>query len=674
MKKLIPLILLLNSLFVVAQDDDLVLRSNIKTLQEKIAQTKNSEKLVLLDSLSRLTTNRSDLQFETITKETIELAYQLDSLRIAADRTASLIHYYAYTVSNVPKAIRTFEEFLLQNKSTKNKKVLAKVYMNGATSYFFSGAVEKAINTYNQTEKFALAGKDSITYAQARTYKASLYSEGGNHVEASKLLKETAAIFSQKKDTAKLLEARMISSTIYGRVGFYKEAQQEMDEIVKLADLSKKHGLLLSTLYNSAVSYNQTQEFDKRLAAMKHANNHIIEHKLKNERIEPLVKYGLLSAYITADSLTQATKVYNEIENTVATTENLAFEEQYLDAKVNYFIAIKKYHEAKKIAEKLLELRLQSKNIEAIYKAHLQLAKCYKALNDYKNAYTNYTKYESLKDSINAIQKIKSLSYYQTLYETEKRDFKIAAQQNEIVILDQQNKTKKQWLLLGGIGLLAIFSIAYLLRSRRFAKKQKELQEAFSQELINEQEKERSRLARELHDSVGQKLMLLSRQTKKIGDENMKSLASSTLDEVRTISRGLHPSNLERLGLTEAINALVYDINANTELFFTEDIDNIDNLLSKEKELHLYRIIQESLSNIVKHAEAKAVKMNVQKKANHIDILVSDNGKGFDFESKYKNMSLGLKTLFERAKIINSQLDLHSNLDQGTKLTLRIPL
>jgi signal transduction histidine kinase len=200
------------------------------------------------------------------------------------------------------------------------------------------------------------------------------------------------------------------------------------------------------------------------------------------------------------------------------------------------------------------------------------------------------------------------------------------------------------------------------------------LQEQFSQDLIKGQEEERSRLARELHDSVGQKLMLLSKTTKKLGSENAEQLASSTLEEVRSISRGLHPSNLERLGLTTAINALVYDINANTDLFFTENIENVDNLLSKEYELHLYRIIQESLSNIVKHSEAKAVKLNIQKEDSKLTVSINDNGKGFDIASKKKSVSLGIKTLFERARIINAYIDLQSNIGKGTKLTISIPI
>jgi len=229
-------------------------------------------------------------------------------------------------------------------------------------------------------------------------------------------------------------------------------------------------------------------------------------------------------------------------------------------------------------------------------------------------------------------------------------------------------------MLFGGLGLLALFSIIYLLRLKRFAISKQELQEQYSHNLINEQEKERAHIARELHDSIGQKLMLLSKQTKNLENEHMGNIATSALDEIRSISRGLHPSNLERLGFTEAINVLVYDINSSTDLFFTDHIDNIDNVLSKESELHLYRIIQESLSNIVKHSDAKAVILKVDNEIENVKVVVSDNGKGFDFETQFKKMSLGLKTLFERAKIMKAEISFNSNKEKGTEMTLTIPI
>src|SRR5690606_39201197 len=172
-----------------------------------------------------------------------------------------------------------------------------------------------------------------------------------------------------------------------------------------------------------------------------------------------------------------------------------------------------------------------------------------------------------------------------------------------------------------------------------------------------------------------QKLMLLTKKTKTIGNPEMEFLASNTLEELRTISRGLHPATLERLGPTAAIRNMVDEVDANTSIFFTHEIDDIDALLSKEASLHLYRIIQEVLNNMVKHAEAKVASVTIEKRNDAIETVISDNGKGFDNSEKMKSSeSLGMKTLLERAKILHSKIDIKSQIDKGTAIRLTIPI
>ncbi|MDN3722855.1 two-component regulator propeller domain-containing protein [Aequorivita sp. SDUM287046] len=199
--------------------------------------------------------------------------------------------------------------------------------------------------------------------------------------------------------------------------------------------------------------------------------------------------------------------------------------------------------------------------------------------------------------------------------------------------------------------------------------------EAFTHNLIKAQEEERTRVARELHDSVGQKLMLLTKKTKSTGNQEMEFLATNTLQELRSISKGLHPATLERLGPTVAIRNMVDEVDSNTSIFFTHEIEDIDALLSKEASLHLYRIIQEVLNNMVKHAEAKAASITIEKKKNSIEAIISDNGIGFEFSEKVKTSdSLGMKTILERAKILHSKIDIKSQINKGTTVTLTIPL
>ncbi len=222
---------------------------------------------------------------------------------------------------------------------------------------------------------------------------------------------------------------------------------------------------------------------------------------------------------------------------------------------------------------------------------------------------------------------------------------------------------------------LSIITISVFLFYYYKNKAEQKRNEAYTHNLIKAQEEERTRVARELHDSVGQKLMLLTKKTKTTGNTEMESLATNTLEELRAISRGLHPATLEKLGPTAAIRTLIDEVDANTNIFFTHEIEDIDTLLSKEASLHLYRIIQEVLNNMVKHAEAKVASITIEKRKNAIETIIMDNGKGFENSEKLKtSASLGMKTLIERAKILNSKIDIKSQINKGTTVTLTIPV
>jgi two-component sensor histidine kinase len=223
--------------------------------------------------------------------------------------------------------------------------------------------------------------------------------------------------------------------------------------------------------------------------------------------------------------------------------------------------------------------------------------------------------------------------------------------------------------------IFSIASIGVLLFIYYRNEAERKRNETYTHNLIKAQEEERTRVARELHDSVGQKLMLLTKKTKTAGNQEMELLASNTLDELRTISRGLHPATLERLGPTAAIKNMIDEVDNNTNIFFTHEIDNIDALISKEASLHLYRIIQEVLNNMVKHAEAKVASVIIEVKKNTIEAVLKDNGKGFEHSEKLNpNASLGMKTLVERAKILHSKIDIKSQINKGTTVTLIIPI
>ena len=163
-------------------------------------------------------------------------------------------------------------------------------------------------------------------------------------------------------------------------------------------------------------------------------------------------------------------------------------------------------------------------------------------------------------------------------------------------------------------------------------------------------------------------------KSQNLEEEEITALTDNALEEDRSISRGLHPPLLKELGLTESVQQLINEYDEQTDLFFTTDIDTIDLYFTENTTLNFYRLIQECLTNIVKHAKAKTVMVSIKKEGNSIITLVSDNGKGFDVtEGKNKN-SLGLKTLFERVKIMKGKLSIDSQLNNGTSFIFSIPI
>ncbi len=229
----------------------------------------------------------------------------------------------------------------------------------------------------------------------------------------------------------------------------------------------------------------------------------------------------------------------------------------------------------------------------------------------------------------------------------------------------------KTWWFYLTLSIAIISLLVYLLF---LAQKRQELQSKFSRDLINSQEEERNRIAKELHDSVGQQLTLIKRKSQNQKQEELTALTNTVLEEVRSISRGLYPANLALLGLTESIQELANEMDEQTNSIFSVALFNIDAYFSPETTLHIYRFTQEALTNILKHAKANEVFITISKKKNTILLEIEDNGKGFTFDEQQLKQSLGLKTLAERIKLVKGSLSITSTPGKGTLVTAEIPL
>ena len=238
--------------------------------------------------------------------------------------------------------------------------------------------------------------------------------------------------------------------------------------------------------------------------------------------------------------------------------------------------------------------------------------------------------------------------------------------------------------------IITFFSVGPIYYRRiQVLKKEKQQHEKFSKELIMSQEQERSRIAAELHDSLGQNILIMKNHallalealsSDPAVEKHLSELsneASETLDEVRKISYNLRPYQIDRFGLTESLRSMLKDLSAASLLNIKYAIDNIDGIIPKEFEINVYRLVQESLNNVIKHANAAAVNVEIRNNENEIVITVEDDGSGFDVEAvqsvENKIGGIGISGMIERAKISGALLNIKSIPGTGTKVILTFP-
>ena len=209
--------------------------------------------------------------------------------------------------------------------------------------------------------------------------------------------------------------------------------------------------------------------------------------------------------------------------------------------------------------------------------------------------------------------------------------------------------------------------------------------------LLTAQEAERRRISGELHDELGQALAVIKLQVNRIGrnlsrdQEPLQELCKYTLqyvdqviESVRRLSRDLSPCILEDLGLPAALRWMADEFTKHHQIQVSLDLPDMDHLLSEQAQVVIYRIFQETLTNIVKHAQASHVSIAAQKEAEMYSFKVEDDGKGFDlkhFEVRsITEKGLGLTTMKERVRMLGGSLNVWSQEGEGTRITFQIPI
>ncbi len=335
-----------------------------------------------------------------------------------------------------------------------------------------------------------------------------------------------------------------------------------------------------------------------------------------------------------------------------------------------------------------IEIAIKLKMNSTLQSAHEFLAWYYEAHNQYELALDHYRKYKSYRESLLNENSLAKLNTLNVKFNTAQKEKQIANQELEI---EQKNasiiKERNQKIVIA-IGLIFMLLIGGLFYLRSQMQQRAKVQQAVIKEkelglkaVFVATETERQRISKDLHDGVGQQLSGVKMQLESLTlkDKSLKEKKERIIEnlmqasqEIRQISHQMMPRSLAEEGLVPTLEDMFEKTFSDTSINCSFEHHKADQRYPKDVELSLYRIVQELLTNIIKHANATSVSVQLYKIRNKLVMTVEDNGVGFDVELKGEGH--GLLNIKSRIETVNGKVEYESSSTSETVITLSIPI
>ena len=635
---------------------------------------------------------------------------KVDSLLVVADAMPQDMEVIKMLTSNAGKnryikpSLALIEKAIEVSTERDDSEMLANSYYSMGNYYYFSSKLDSATIMLNKSLSYiqenelpfvtsgVLATKGGIANQQDAVSQSIVYTMQAREILDKMDTTQLSEIQKKKRKGKNFVLANSLAN-LYNKTEDF-ETSLVYYNIASEAALAMKDlngaGVISSNKGNLLLKMGRTQ---KALEAFT-SGKQLKEQAGASPHSIALTNMNIGSAYLALKDEEKALLQYN---NALAVFESSNYTSGIADVlplrgilynkQGKHDLAIVDCERAKSLINAIEVPELMSKACECLYDA-------YKGKGNFEKALINFENYTVARDSVINEKNIKQLTQIEMQYDFNKK------QEEQDQILQNEKRLKRNILI--GLITLAVFSIVIILflRKRIQYKNKLALQtETLQQQKIIElqqknklvamnsmiegQEAERLRIAKDLHDSLGGLLSTVKAHFTTIQNEieqldaldltgKTNSLIDEACIEVRRISHNMMPHALSISGLKGAIEDLGSQLQEQGYSVSVE-ISNLPSSIETTKEVMIYRLVQEIISNIRKHAKASTILIQLIGYKNEVNLLVEDNGQGFNYDDAIAKGGLGLKSINSRVAYLDGTIDWDTQPNNGTSLTINIP-
>ncbi|MEX0287910.1 MAG: tetratricopeptide repeat protein [Flavobacteriaceae bacterium] len=633
-------------------------KQQVERLQQLIAKSANdTSKVALYNDLANVHLKyNGEAQLLETAEQGLTLARKLDFpigiLKMNLHKAIAID-----IMGQADNALSLYNEGLEMALDQDEKNLVAVYYINIGICHYFIGDLELALKNY-------LLAYDMHQYLEKD--------------ELGRLLNNIAIIYRHQKDYERAEEIYLKSYELKG------EIQDSLG--------------MSASLYNLGLVYNEI-EGKKHLAISTLKRSQRLYDLLGAKYDAATCDIALGKVYYHLDSLAMAKEKLTNAWNYLEATPGLHLDDKISTLGLLGEVALKEhnYKKAEAHIETAMNLLTTSDQRKDHLKFLLDLSIVKDQLGKNAEAYSLLKEAYALNDTFTETVRLQSMEEMQAKFDVKEKE-------NELVIseLKLDKRTRQRNIFLFGASGLALFAmiVFFLLRHRIRANKQIAAQNQILQEqkitelrqqnkllslnsMIEGQEAERMRIAKDLHDSLGGLLSTVKAHFTTIQNEisqltklNITHKTNELIDEacveVRRISHNMIPHALTLSGLAVALEDMADGLR--TEGYQVDlDIQNFSSEIEKTKQAMLFRLVQEVVSNIRKHANAKQILIQIIGGNEGMSIIIEDDGDGFDFDKAITSGGVGLKSINSRVEFLNGTIDWDTNSGEGTTITINIP-